>query len=65
MVSKIVATFAAVKQKHLKSRNMEKLSKEEMSQIFGGGYWVTLGNGTKIYIPDEDEGYDDNDMIFV
>lgn len=28
---------------------IEILTKDEMSQVYGGGYWVTLGNGTKIY----------------
>lgn len=63
IVSEIVCTFAAVKQKQLKSRNMETLSKEEMANIMGGGYYY-LPDGTIVYIPDDEEG-DDDGMIFV
>lgn len=38
---------------------MEIVSKEEMSQIIGGGYWETLPDGTRIYIEDDEEGEDD------
>lgn len=27
------------------------------------GYWVILGNGQKVYIPDGDEEDDEDDMI--
>ena len=60
--SKNVCTFAAVKQKQLKSRKMEALDKEGMANIMGGG-WYYLPDGTKVYLPD-DEG-DDDDIIFV
>ena len=40
---------------------IEMLTKDEMSQ----GYWVILGNGTKIYIPDGDEVGDEDEMIFL
>lgn len=60
MIYRKVCTFAAVKQKIT-----EILTKDEMSQIYGGGYWVTLGNGTKIYIPDGDEIGDEDEIIFL
>lgn len=44
---------------------IEMLTKDEMSQVYGGGYWVMLGNGTKIYIPDGDEVGDEDEMIFL
>lgn len=42
---------------------MEKLSKQEMEQVLGGGYWYPLANGQWIYIEDDEEG-DDDDIIF-
>jgi len=42
---------------------MEKVSKEEMSLILGGGYWVPLPNGTYIYVESDEEG-DDDDIIY-
>ena len=36
-----------------------------MSQVYGGGYWVTLGLETKIYIPDGDEIGDEDEIIFL
>lgn len=63
MIREIVCTFAAVKQKQFKSRNMETLSKEEMANIMGGGV-IVLPDGTRIYWPDGDEEGDDDDMIF-
>jgi len=44
------------------SKEMEQLSKQEMERILGGG-WVYFSDGTKYYIPDEEEG-DDDDIIF-
>lgn len=41
---------------------MDKLSKEEMGYILGGG-WIYFSDGTKYYIPDDEED-EDNDVIF-
>lgn len=43
---------------------MEALTKDEMNKILGGG-WVILANGQAIYIPDEDENSDEDDIIFI
>lgn len=42
---------------------MEKVSKEEMSLIVGGGYWMLLPDGFRIYVEDDEEG-DDDDIIY-
>lgn len=42
---------------------MEKLSKQEMEKILGGGYWVPMSNGQWIYVEGDEED-DDDDIIF-
>ena len=64
MICRKVCTFAAVN-KNNRNMKIEMLTKDEMSQVYGGGYWVILGNGTKNYIPDGDEVGDEDEMIFL
>lgn len=42
---------------------MEKLSKQEMEKILGGGYWIPMSNGQWIYV-DGDEENEDDGIIF-
>lgn len=42
---------------------MEILTKQEMEEILGGGYWIYLSERGWIYIDESDEGNDDIDII--
>lgn len=38
---------------------MERLTYNELLNIYGGGYWYQLPNGNWIYVSDDEESADD------